>query len=227
VWLRRLLPVPLVLLALAAPSRAGDVPDAPDDLKALARDDAAAEAAVAAGDVRGALRYFDYFGHEQEDFARASVEYRIARQKLREAVRGAFGRRAWARAAAALGVPPMRRGGDGERPSLRRQGNILYLKQPGGENEVPYVNADGVWKVSVRDVLLAALRARFGPAVEYEEADLFVLAGKMARVLRGRAEQISSLAEDVREKRVATREQLHDAIDRIRGTAQPRASTTP
>jgi hypothetical protein len=222
----RLLPLPLVLLTLALPVR-GDAPVPADDLKALDRDDAAADAAVASGDVPGALRYFDYFGHEQEDFARASVEYRVARQKLREAVRGAFGRREWMRAASALGVPPLPRGEDGAQPSLRRDGNVLYVKVPGGANEVPYVKVDGVWKVSVRDVLITALRARFGPAVEYEEADLFVLAGKMGRVLRGRARQLSALAEDVRAKRVASPEELREAVDRIRRPSQPEASREP
>jgi hypothetical protein len=131
------------------------------------------------------------------------------------------------RAAVALGVPPLPRGEDNERRSVRREGNVLYAKVPGGANEVPYVKVDGVWKVSVRDVLITALRARFGPAVEYEEADLFVLAGKMGRVLRGRADQLSSLAEDVRLKRVASPGQLREAIDRIRRPAQPEASREP
>ena len=60
----------------------------------------------------------------------------------------------------ALGVPPLPRGEDNEPRSLRREGNILYAKVPGGANEVPYVKVDGVWKVSVRDVLITALRAQ-------------------------------------------------------------------
>src|SRR5947208_2384576 len=81
------------------------VPTPPDpQLAAIDRDDAAAEGALAKGDVEATLRYFDYFGHEQEDFARATLEYRLARQKLGEAVRESLGRRAWGRAARALGV---------------------------------------------------------------------------------------------------------------------------
>ena len=195
--------------------------DAAVDLKALDRDDAAAEAALGAGDLESALKYFDYFGHEQEDFARATLEYRVARQKLAEDVRKAMGRRAWGRAARLLGVPRHWRGGDAER-SVRREGKVVYLKNPGAGNEVPYVNVGGVWKVSVRDVLITALRARFGTSVAFEEADLFVLAGKSGRVLRERAARLSSLAEDVRTKRVATVEQLDAAIDQVkRGAATP------
>jgi hypothetical protein len=224
--MRRWALLPLVLIFTTVVARASSTP--PDrqphpDLRALDRDDAAAEAAVASGDLDAALRYFDYAGHEQEDFARASLEYRLARQKLRGAVRDVFGRRTWARAAAALGVPRPGRGP--AQRSLRRQGPILYVKNSGGGNEVPYVEVDGVWKVSVRNILLAAVQARFGPAVEYEEADLFVLAGKMGRVFRGRAEQLSALVDDVRAGRVKSAEELHAAIDRIRrGTEvqQPR-----
>lgn len=186
------------------------------ELKALDRDDAAAEQALKAGDIAAALRYFDYFGHEQEDFARATLEYRLARQKLGAKVREAFGRGAWARAAVMLGVPRRPRDVRGPERAVRREGNVLYVKQAGGGNEVPYVHVKGVWKVSVRDVLIAAVKARFGPAVDYEEADLYVLAGKMARVLRGRAGELSVLADDVSAKRVKTADELHAAVRRIR-----------
>ena len=210
----RSLLLPLLLLHLTFAARgagAGEV-----DLKALDRDDAAAEAALARGDLDGALKYFDYFGHEQEDFARATLEHRLARQKLRDAVRESFGRRTWGRAAAALGVPRHWRGPGGVPRTLRRDGNVVYVKAPGGKNEVPYVNVDGVWKLSVRDVLASAVKARFGPSVDYEEADLFVLAGKMAKVLRTRADQLSALAEDAKAKRVKTEDELFAAIQKIR-----------
>ena len=122
-------------LWLAAPVRAepSGVPTPPDpQLAAIDRDDAAAEGALAKGDVEATLRYFDYFGHEQEDFARATLEYRLARQKLGDAVRELLGRRAWGRAARALGVPRHWRGDGGEPRTVRREGNVVYLKAAGG-----------------------------------------------------------------------------------------------
>src|SRR5687768_15349420 len=65
----------LLLVADPAPSR--------DELKALDRDEAAAEAAADTGDVREALRYFDYFGHEHEAFATAVLKYGRAQRRLR------------------------------------------------------------------------------------------------------------------------------------------------
>jgi hypothetical protein len=211
---------PILLLSLllvpAFTARADSPAPAGIDLHSLDRDDAAAEAALESGDVDAALKYFDYFGHEQEDFCRATLEYRLARRKLEDAVRASLGNRTWGRTARALGVPRHWRGrGDGER-STRRDGKVLYVKNPGAGNEVPYVFLDGRWKVSVRDVLATALRARFGPSVEFEEADLYVLAGKTAKVFRSRAGRLSELAEDVRAKRVATDEQLAAAVDKIR-----------
>jgi hypothetical protein len=100
--------------------------------------------------------------------------------------------------------------------TARREGAVLYVKNAGAAHEVPYVNPDGTWKVSVREVLVIALRARFGPSVTYEEADLYVLAGKTGKVLRDRAAKIAALTEDLRAKRVASAEQLHESIDRIR-----------
>ena len=212
--LHRLLQFALVLLSCALAARAS-APTA-DELRSLDRDDAAAEAAVVRGDVDGALKHFDYSGHEQEEFARATLEYRLARQKLRDAVRERFGRRAWARAAAALGVPRHWRGEGAAPRTVRRDGNVVYVRTGNANNEVPYVRVDGVWKVSVRDVLATAVKARFGPAVEYEEADLYVLAGKMGRVLRARAGRLSSLADDVRAKRVRSTDELQAAIKDIR-----------
>lgn len=200
-------------------AHAGAAPAASIDLKGLDRDDAAAEEALKSGDIAAALRYFDYFGHEQEDFARATLEYRLARQKLGVEVRAAFGRRAWGRAAALLGVPRRPRDVRGPKRTARREGNVLYVKHAGGGNEVPYVHVKGVWKVSVRDVLVAAVKARFGSAIDYEEADLYVLAGKVARVLRGRAGELSVLADDVRAKRI-TADELNAAVRRIREPSQ-------
>jgi hypothetical protein len=208
-----------VLLVHASVARADSVrttPGARIDLQSLDRDDAAAEAALESGDLDAAVKYFDYFGHEQEDFCRATLEYRLARRKLEDAVRASLGNRTWGRTARALGVPRHWRGrGEGER-SARRQGEVVYVKNPGAGNEVPYVYVEGHWKVSVRDVLVTALRARFGPSVGFEEADLYVLAGKTAKVLRARGARLSALADDVRAKRVATGEQLAAAVDGIR-----------
>jgi len=220
--LRRALLVFSVLLVPAMAARADSTPttrNAGIDLQSLDRDDAAAEAALEAGDLAAALKYFDYFGHEQEDFCRATLEYRLARRKLEEAVRTSLGNRAWGRTARALGVPRHRRGRGDEGRVARRDDNVVYVKNPGAGNEVPYVYDDGRWKVSARNVLVTALRARFGSAVEFEEADLFVLAGKTAKVLRARAGRIAALAEDVRLKRVATADQLDEAVWQIRSPA--------
>jgi hypothetical protein len=208
----------LLLFVLFLPALSGRAEPATDriDLQSLDRDDAAAEAALESGNLDAALKYFDYFGHEQEDFCRATLEYRLARRNLEDAVRASLGDRAWGRTARALGVPRHWRGsGDGER-SARRDGDVVYVKNPGAGNEVPYVCVDGRWKVSARNVLVTALRARFGPAVDFEEPDLYVLAGKPAKVPRTRAARVSALAEDVRAKRVATAEQLAAAVDEIR-----------
>lgn len=208
----------LVVLLFVSPARAGAVdasgPVSPGDLTAIERDDAAAEKAAEAGDVRTALKYFDYFGHEQEAFAKATVEYRRARHTLRTAVTDKFGRPAWRRAAASLGSS--RRGRD-RRRSARREGDVVYVRDGGARHETPYVRDDGVWKVSVREVLLLAVRARIGKDVEYEEADLHVLAGKMAGVLGGRAERLRSIAESVRSGRIGATEQLEQAIKSVRG----------
>jgi hypothetical protein len=219
--LHRALLVPLILFAQALPARA-DTPAAATtgtDLKALDRDDAAAEEALDSGDLDAALKYFDYFGHEQEDFCRATLEYRLARRKLEDAIRASLGNRAWGRTARALGIPRHGRGGDDSDRAVRREGAVVYVKNPGAGNEVPYVYEDGRWKVSARDVLVVALRARFGASVKFEEADLYVLAGKTARVLRERAGRLSALADDVRSKRVATADQLDAAVWQARSPA--------
>ena len=223
----RSLRLPLVLvLALQVHGTAARADVSASDLRAIDRDDAAAEAALAGGDLEAALRYFDYFGHEQEDFARATLEYRLARQGLGAAVCEALGRRAWARAARALGVPRHGRGGAGAAGrSVRREGVIVRVKNAGAANDVPYVFVDNVWKVSVREVLVTALRSRFGKSVDFEEADLHVLAGKTARVLRDRAGRLAALADDVRTKRVTTAEQLRDAVERIRREVKGREAS--
>jgi hypothetical protein len=211
-----------ILLAPATTARADATPAAGSagvDLRALDRDDAAAEAALESGDVATALQYFDYFGHEQEDFCRATLEYRLARQKLEGVIRSSLGSRAWGRTARVLGIPRHGRGREAADRSARREGDVVYVRNPGAGNEVPYVYADGRWKVSVRDVLAVALRARFGPSVKFEEADLYVLAGKTAKVLRDRAGRLSALAEDVRSKRVTTADELDAAVWRIRSPA--------
>lgn len=217
--LRPMVLLSLALLTLAPPARAA-VPTRdvgpPVDLAELRRDDVAAEAALAASDLDGAMKYFDYFGHEQEDFARATLEYRLARQKLGDVVREKFGRRAWGRTARALGVPRHGRGPGEFSRSVRREGSVVYVKNSGAGNEVPYVNAGGAWKVSVREVLVTALRARFGKALVFEEADLYVLAGKMAGVMRGRAGQLAALTDDVRAGRLTSTEQLQAAAEQIR-----------
>lgn len=187
----------------------------------LDRDEAAAEAAGARGDLAGALRYMDYFGHEQEDFAAAMLEYDRSQGDLRRAVIDKLGQRAWRRTAAALGIPRHRRRGrdgddaEGDR-TLRREGRIVYIRNAGARHDIPYVNVDGVWKVSVRDVLLTALKARFGPGVKFEEADLHVLAGKMAKVVRRRGKRLADLAASVRAGRVATPDALREAAAALR-----------
>ena len=223
--MRRRVLLPMVLLLIAAPARASNPipPKDPDPaLPDVERDDAAAEAALASGGVDAAMRYFDYVGHEQEDFARASLEYRLARQTLRGAVRDVFGRRAWSETSAALGAPRRRRGP--AQRTARREGGVVYVRTGRGGNEVPYVSVDGVWKISVRNVLLQAVKVRFGEKVQYEEADLFVLAGKMGGVLRGRAEQLSKLAADVRAGRVKSADELRAAVERIRRGAEAPAA---
>jgi hypothetical protein len=73
--------------ALAAPGK----PPTAKEMDALDRDEAAAEAAMDAGDLQKALRYVDYFGHEQEAFATAMLEYGKTQRALRRAVEKKFG----------------------------------------------------------------------------------------------------------------------------------------
>ena len=89
-------------------------------LAAIDRDDAAAEAAWR-GDLEGAARYFDYFGHEQEDMVRATLEYRLARQKLGDAVREPSATAPGGGPPAVLGVPRHWRGGEPAQRSVRRR----------------------------------------------------------------------------------------------------------
>ena len=81
---------------------------------------------------------------------------------------------------------------------------------------MPYVKVGGVWKISVRDVLLNAVRARLGKDVKFEEADLHVLAGKMAKVVRQRGKGMSDLADAVSAGRIATDSALRDAVEALR-----------
>src|SRR5678815_2358770 len=77
-----------------APAKPGKPPTA-TEMEALDRDDAAAETAADAGDMPAALRYVDYFGHEQEDFATAMLEYGRSQRALRRAVETKFGGDTW------------------------------------------------------------------------------------------------------------------------------------
>jgi hypothetical protein len=207
----------------AGPERAGAAAAAPSagDLEDLDRDDGAAEAAADRGDFPAALRYMDFFGHEEEAFAIAVLEYGRDQRKLRKAVVDSLGERAWRHAAAALGVPRHRGRGDGR--SVRRDGDVVYVRNSGAEFETPYVKAGGVWKVSVRDVLLTAVRARFGAGEKVEEADLHALAGKMATVIRARGKGLSDLAESVRTGRIRSDAALREAAAAVRrGPARPK-----
>ena len=207
--------------APAAGARGTDAPPSKTDLADLDRDDAAAEAAADRGDFPAALRFMDFFGHEQEEFATAMLEYGRDQRKLRKAVVDALGERAWLHAADALGVPHHKPRGEGR--SARREGDVLYVRNGGAEFESPYVKVGGVWKVSVRDVLLTAIRARFGQKEKVEEADLHVLAGKMAKVIRGRSKGLSDLAEAVRTGRIRTDAALREATENLRrGPARPK-----
>jgi hypothetical protein len=190
------------------------------ELGDLDRDDAAAEAAADRGDFPAALRYMDFFGHEQEEFATAMLEYGRDQRKLRKAVVDSLGERAWRHAAAALGVPHHRSRGEGR--SVRREGEVVYVRNGGAEFESPYVKVGGVWKVSVRDILLTAVRARFGAKEKVEEADLHVLAGKMAKVIGARSKGLADLAESVRAGRIRSDAALREAAQNLRrGTGPP------
>jgi hypothetical protein len=211
----------LPLMAASAPApRAGGEPGVPsaavsqDELRSIDRDDAAAEKAAASGDVEAALKYFEYFGHEQERFARATVEYRRARHALAEVVTDKLGEDTWRRTAASLGVA--RHGRRDREPAVRREGRVVYVKHGGARHETPYVLSDGAWKVSVRDVLLLALRARFGVGLTYEEADLHVLAGKMGDVLERRSKRIRTVADSVRTGKIRSRAELEAAVESIK-----------
>jgi hypothetical protein len=201
-----------------APGRTADGASLdPQDLKDLDRDDAAAEAAADRGDFSVALRYMDYFGHEQEDFALAVLEYGRDQRKLREAVTDRLGQTAWRQAAATLGVPRHRARGEGR--TVTRKGEVLHVRNAGAEHDVPYVKVGRVWKVSVRDVLLNAVKARLGEDAKVEEADLHVLAGKMAKVIRQRGKGLSDLADAVRAGRVASEADLRRAAQALRRPA--------
>ena len=207
--------IPLVVwltcaVALGAPGK----PPTAKEMEALDRDEAAAEAAMDAGDLQQALRYVDYFGHEQQAFATAMLEYGRSQRTLRRAVEKKFGAETWTQAAKALGVPHHDR--DKEKRTVRREGGVVYVKNLGAEHEAPYVNVKGVWKVSVRDILLTALRARFGPGFKTEEADLHVLAGKMAKVIQKRSDGVAQLADSVESGGITSAAALQAAIDGLR-----------
>ena len=221
--MRELLPILWIcLLAAAAPGGAATTAVDPNELQALDRDEAAAEAAADAGDFSTALRYMDYFGHEQEAFATAILEYGRDQRKLRRAVLDKLGDRAWRRAARALGIPRhRRRGREAEGRTVRKEGNVILVRNSGAEHDVPYVKVDGVWKISVRDVLLIAVRARLGSEAKVEEADVHVLAGKMAKVIARRGKGMSDLADAVRAGRVDSDAALREAAEALRREAKP------
>ena len=203
----------LSLLAGAAPAPAAARPTA-QEMEALDRDDAAAEAAADAGDFKAALRYMDFFGHEEEEFATAMLEYGREQRALRGAVVDKLGERAWRQSAAALGVARHSRAKEGRK--IRREGEIVYVRNVGADHDVPYVKVNGLWKVSVRDVLLTGVRARFGPDEKVEEADLHVLAGKMATVVGQRAKDLAGLAESVQAGRIQSAAALRQAAEALR-----------
>jgi hypothetical protein len=211
----------LLTLAAAAPAPS-TAPESPslEERKALDRDDAAAEAAADRGDVQAALRYMDFFGHEQEEFASAMVEYGRQQRALRRAVTDKFGEQSWQEAASALGVP---RHGRKDQRSFRREGDVVYVRNKGSQHDVPYVKVNGVWKVSVRDVLLTGVKARLGKDVKIEEADLHVLAGKLAKVVRQRGKGMAGLAESVRAGRIRTAAALRDAVEALKRPASSKA----
>ena len=199
----------LVMSCAAAP--AVD-PLTPEEISALDRDDAAAEAAADRGDFSVALRYMDYFGHEQEDFALAVLEYGRDQRALRRAVTDKLGQRAWRQTAAALGVPRH----DREGRKVRREGGVVFVRNEGARHDVPYVRVRGVWKVSVRDVLLNAIKASLGDDAKVEEADLHVLAGKMGDVLRDRGKRLESITDSVRSGKIRSTAELEAAVESVR-----------
>ena len=77
--------------AARSPARPAAKPPTASGMEALDRDDAAAESAADAGDMEAARHYVDYFGHEQEDFASAMLEYGRSQRSLRRAVENKFG----------------------------------------------------------------------------------------------------------------------------------------
>jgi len=201
----------LVLLVFVAAAPADSRPT-DKELAEIDRDDAAAEAAADRGDFTAALRYMDFFGHEQEEFATAMLEYGRDQRMLQRAVVDKLGERAWRRAADALGVPHHRREGR----TARREGEVVFVRNAGAQHDAPYVKVNGVWKLSVRDVLLTAVKARLGKDVKFEEADLHVLAGKMAKVVRQRAKGMSDLADAVKAGRIASEGALRDSVEALR-----------
>jgi hypothetical protein len=89
------------------------------------------------------------------------------------------------------------------------------------------VKVNGVWKVSVRDILLTAVRARFAAKEKVEEADLHVLAGKMAKVIGGRSKGLADLAESVRAGRIRSDAALREAAQNLRRGPAPAPAPAP
>ena len=195
-------------------------PDQPTakQLAALDRDSAAAEAAAAKGDIDTARRYVDLSGHEQEALARAMLEYGAAQASLRKAVIKRFGDTAWREAARTLRMPERSVASRSKR-RVRLAEGVLYVKQQGVSTETPYVNVEGVWKLSVRDVVYQAIKGALKdrPPEEIEEATLFGVAGKIAKVLQGRAQTLTGLADAVASGKFESVEQFNDAVANVEG----------
>lgn len=209
---QQLIPLLVILTLCATPlhaqpdskrkkDRPGDKPQAArqqptaKELAELDRHNAAAEKAAEAEDWDEALKYIDYSGHEQEALARATIEYGAAQAKLRTAAVERFGADAWKTAAGALNIPERPRPEKSKR-AVRKEEGILYVKNKGAKTEVPYVKVDGIWKLSIRDVVFLAIKGVLGDR-EVEESTLFLIAGKTAKKQQERNEKLLALARDV------------------------------
>lgn len=219
VFLPATLPLTILLLALlllTTPLFAADAPAGADEaegkpataaqLKALDRDIAAADAAAAKRDLDAALAYVDYTGHEQEALARAMLQYGARQAELKAAVTKHLGKKAWPQAAKALGLPDRPRPARSKRTARVIEG-VLFVRSTEAGTEVPYVKIDGVWKLSIREVVYLALR-KAGVTTDVEEAVLFTVAGKTAKLLEKRNQHLHDLAEGVKAGELKTVDDL-------------------
>jgi hypothetical protein len=90
------------------------------------------------------------------------------------------------------------------RRSARLEGGVLYVRNRRARSEVPYVKADGVWKLSIGGIVRLTLKASLGDEQPVDEATLHAAAGKMAAVVRERNEHLSRIAAGVRAGRLTT-----------------------